>query len=74
MIQMLFQCVQELYIHFSLTIILQTGVKDKKRFIPIHDVAESSASEVSVTLPILRAVIGCNSTNTFALHGKSTYT
>ena len=71
MIQMLLQCVQELYIYFSSTIILQTGVKDKKRFIPIHDVAESGGSEVSGTLHILHAAIGCDSTTAFASHGKS---
>ena len=49
----------------------KTDVKDKKRFIPMHDVAESVGSKVSVILPILHAATGCDYTSAFASHGKS---
>ena len=49
----------------------KTGMKEKKRFIPMHDVAERIGSEVSVILPMLHAATGCDSTSAFASHGKS---
>ena len=50
----------------------KTGVKDKKQFIPMHDVAERVGSEISQILPLLHAATGCDSTSAFASHGKNT--
>ena len=61
---MLLRCVQELYIYFIfINYSSKTGVKDKKRFMSMHDVAESIGFEVSVILPILHAATGCDSTS-----------
>ena len=49
----------------------KTGVKDKKRFIPMHDIAERVRSEISQILPLLHAATGCDSTSAFASHGKT---
>ena len=50
----------------------KTGVKDKKRFILMHDVDERVGSEISQILPLLHAATGCDSTSAFASQGKNT--
>ena len=47
-------------------------MKDKKRFILMHDVAERVGSEISQILPLLHAATGCDSTSAFASHGINT--
>lgn len=47
-----------------------TGVKQKKRFIPIHKVVEKNGHDMSLVLPVIHALSGCDSTSSFSGIGK----
>ena len=47
----------------------KTGVK-QKRFIPMHKVAEQIGHEMSLILPVIHALSGCDSTSSFTGIGK----
>ncbi len=49
---------------------LKTGVRQKKRFIPMHDVANELGDSTSQMLPAIHAASGCDSTSAFFGIGK----
>ncbi|CAH1277494.1 Hypp9663, partial [Branchiostoma lanceolatum] len=48
----------------------RTGVKDKARFIPIHNLSRSLGQPLCRALPAFHAITGCDSTASFAGIGK----
>lgn len=49
---------------------LHTGVKDKTRYIPIHDISSSLGSALTGVLPGFHALTGCDLTSCFSGIGK----
>ena len=49
---------------------LRTGVKDKLRYIPVHDVSRTLGSKLCKALPGFHAVTGCDSNSSLAGIGK----
>ena len=48
----------------------KTGVKDRPRFIPVHDVSTNLGPEICSALPAFHALTGCDSTSAFLRIGK----
>ena len=49
---------------------LKTGVKNKKRFIPMPAVSSEIGHSISLALPVAHALTGCDSNSAFAGIGK----
>lgn len=49
---------------------IKTGVKDKLRFIPVHDIHSSFGQNLCMCLPSFHALTGCDSTSAFSGIGK----
>ena len=49
----------------------KTGVKDKSRFIPTHEISRSIGTALSETLPAFHTLTGCDSTSSLAKIGKA---
>ncbi|KAK3698426.1 hypothetical protein QZH41_001193 [Actinostola sp. cb2023] len=49
---------------------LKTGVKDRLRFIPLHDVARTLGDRMCKALPAFHAISGCDSTSALSGIGK----
>ena len=47
-----------------------TGVKDRHRFIPVHDIARALGEKMCSSLPGFHAITGCDSTSSLAGIGK----
>ena len=54
----------------GIKLFFKTGVKDKKRIIPMHDVASDLGESMSLALPVIHALSGCDSTSSFHGQGK----
>lgn len=50
----------------------RTGVKNKRRYIPIHDIVLAIGPELCKALPALHALTGCDSTSALSGIGKKT--
>ena len=48
----------------------KTGVKNKKRFIPMHKICSEIGHDMSLVLPVIHALTGCDSTSAFSGIGK----
>ena len=48
----------------------KTGVKNKKRFIPMQAVSSEIGRSISLVLPVAHALTGCNSNSAFSEIGK----
>ena len=48
----------------------KTGVKQHKRYIPVHEVISDLGNDIVLILPILHALTGCDSTSAFSHLGK----
>ena len=53
----------------GIKLFFKTGVKDKKRIIPMHDASDLGES-MSLALPVIHALSGCDSTSSFDGQGK----
>ncbi|MES9881199.1 MAG: hypothetical protein ABW185_10000 [Sedimenticola sp.] len=49
---------------------LKTGTRQKKRYIPMHIISSELGSELSMVLPSIHALSGCDSTSAFSGKGK----
>ena len=49
----------------------KTGVKDKSRFIPTHEISRSIGTALSEALPAFHTLTGCDSTSSLAKIGKA---
>ena len=49
-----------------------TGVKNRRRYIPIHDIVSAIGPDICKVLPALHALTGCDSTSTLRGIGKKT--
>ena len=49
----------------------KTGVKDKSRFIPTHEISCSIGTALSEALPAFHTLTGCDSTSSLAKLGKA---
>ena len=47
-----------------------TGPTQRKRFIPMHSILDNLGDDISIVLPILHALIGCDSNCALSGHGK----
>ena len=48
----------------------KTGVKTKKRFIPMHAVSSEIGHSISLVLPVAHSLTGCDSNSAFSEIGK----
>ena len=48
----------------------RTGVKDRQRFVPVHDIAHALGEKMCSSLPGFHAITGCDSTSSLAGIGK----
>ena len=48
----------------------KTGVNNKKRFIPMHKICSEIGNDMSLVLPVIHALTGCDSTSAFSGIGK----
>ena len=49
----------------GIKLFFKTGVKEHKRFIPMHDVASGLGERMPLALPVIHALSGCDSTSSF---------
>ena len=49
---------------------LRTGVKDKSRFVPLHEIAINLGTKHCDILPVCHALSGCDTTSAFSRLGK----
>ena len=50
----------------------RTGVKNKRRYVPMHDILSAIGPELCKALPALHAMTGCDSTSALSGIGKKT--
>ena len=48
----------------------KTGVNNKEQFIPMHKICSEIGHDMSLVLPVIHALTGCNSTSAFSKIGK----
>ena len=63
-------CQRTVFLNGLQELFFKTGVKDKKQYILMHQVAYRTGQELSEISPILHASTGCDSTSAFASHGN----
>ena len=51
-------------------IFCKTGVNNKKRFIPMHKICSEISNDMSLVLPVIHALTGCDSVSAFSGIGK----
>ena len=49
---------------------MRTGIKHKKRFIPIHRTINQLSTTMSQFLPAVHTLTGCDSNSSFRAHSK----
>ena len=57
---------------FCTELFFKTGVKDRRRFIPIHTTCNKFGATICNMLPIFHCMTGCDSTSSFSGIGKKT--
>ena len=54
----------------GIKLFFKTGEREQERFIPMHDVASDLGVRMSMALPVIHALSGCDSTSSFYGQGK----
>ena len=54
----------------GIKLFFKTGVREHKRFIPMHDVASDLGERMPLALPVIHALSGCDSTSSFYGQGQ----
>ena len=49
----------------GIKLVFKTGVREHKKFIPMHDVASDLGERMPLALPAIHALSGCDSTSSF---------
>ena len=47
-----------------LELFFKTGIREKQRFIPVHDICNQLAASICNLLPVFHCITGCDSTST----------
>ena len=53
-----------------LELFFKTGIREKQRFIPVHDICNQLGASICNLLPVFHCITGCDSTSSFSGIGK----